>query len=220
MIPASAAAILEYIGKHEAPRGYVDYYRGAKPPPRPLTDMTVREVLDWQAWANPPGPGTAAAGRYQIIRPTLEWLVQDMGLRGDEKFSRNLQDKMGLRLLQRRGFDAFIEGGSAEDFCNSLAKEWASMPVVSGPKRGKSYYAGDGVNRSLTRADEFLDVVKQSRAPQAAPVPPARPTVEVALGGGAAATAAAAGLAGEWWIAGLIVAVAVVFVIWRIIGRT
>ena len=168
MIPTSAAMLLDYIGDHEAPRGYDDFYRRAKRPPRPLTSMTVDEVLDWQVWANPPGPGTAAAGRYQIIRPTLEWLKQVMGLTGRETFSKNLQDRMGLRLLQRRGYDDYMAGRiTPADFGNALAKEWASMPVVYGPKKGMSYYAGDGVNQSLTRADEFLNLIKNIKsAPQ------------------------------------------------------
>lgn len=180
--------LLDFIGKHEAPRGYTDYYRGVSfAPPRPLTEMTVDEVLDWQRRANPPGPGTAAAGKYQIIEQTLQGLKSSMGLTGAERFDADLQDRMAMKLLKGRGWQKFEAGSiSAETFANNIAKEWASMPCVSGPKKGRSYYDGDGVNSALCSADEFLRVVTESglkasvqsplgTAPVTSPIPAPKP---------------------------------------------
>ena len=52
---------------------------------------------------------------------------------------------------------------STEDFANNIAKEWASMPVVTGAAKGKSYYGGDGINKSLVSVDAFLDAVRSVR---------------------------------------------------------
>ena len=163
-IPARARAIMDFVAAREAPRGYVDYYRGVSfPPPRPLTEMTIDEVLDWQAAANPPGPGTAAAGRYQIIEQTLRGLKRQMDLTGDERFDPAMQDRMAFELMLGRGWDRFARGTlGARDFALSLAKEWASLPVLDTARgahrlvhRGQSYYAGDGVNKALADADSF-----------------------------------------------------------------
>ena len=43
--------LLDLIGRAEAPRGYDQYFGGIRPehaPPRPLTHLTVKQVLDWQ----------------------------------------------------------------------------------------------------------------------------------------------------------------------------
>ena len=67
----SKAAVLDFIGRYEAPGGY-DQAHAAVPesPPRPLTAMTIREVLAWQKRIRPRAVSTAA-GRYQVIHDTL-----------------------------------------------------------------------------------------------------------------------------------------------------
>ena len=68
---------------------------------------------------------------------------------------------MALALLERRGLSKYKAGKiSAEQFGNNLAKEWASFPVVTGSKRGRSYYAGDGLNKAHLGVSEVMDVVK------------------------------------------------------------
>jgi hypothetical protein len=55
----------------------------------------------------------------------------------------------------------YLEGRTTlEQFGNSLAKEWASLPVVAGKKKGRSFYAGDGLNKSLTGVDDALKAIE------------------------------------------------------------
>jgi hypothetical protein len=71
--------------------------------------------------------------------------------------------------------DRFLHGYlSVNKFCNELAKEWASLPVVDGPKKGRSYYAGDGLNAAGVDVEPFVAVV-QSLRPKMQPAgkPPA-----------------------------------------------
>ena len=83
------------------------------------------------------------------------------------------QDKLALVLLKRRGLDKYLAGViSADDFANSLAREWASLPLVSGPKKGRSAYAGDGLNKSHVSVDAFMGAVHAVKsAPALSPNP-------------------------------------------------
>ena len=119
-------------------------WSGIKPDDRPkkLSAMTVARVLWWQDLIDPKYM-SEAAGAYQIMEDTLR------GLNVDPKavFDATTQDALALQLLDRRGW-ARCEAGkmTPEAFGNQLAMEWASLPVITGPKRGRSHYAGDGLN--------------------------------------------------------------------------
>ncbi len=105
-----------------------------------FTSMTVDQVLQWQLDNNPPGQATAAAGAYQIIRPTLAGLKESMGLRGNELFDKNLQDTMAIKLLEGRGLGTGI---SNTQLLARAAQEWASLPKDTS---GLSHYDKDGIN--------------------------------------------------------------------------
>ena len=78
-----------------------------------------------------------AVGKYQIVRTTLRGLKEKLGLKGDEKFTPELQDKLASELLQQRGMGKFEKGEiTQEQFQENLAKEWASIAT----KDGKSFY--------------------------------------------------------------------------------
>lgn len=110
-----------------------------------LSKFTVDEILERQRQTVARG-GQSATGRYQIIRKTLLGLKKDLGLSGEEKFTPELQDGLFMELARRRGLEKFRAGKmSEEQFALNLAKEWASLP---NPKTGRSYYAGDGLNKS------------------------------------------------------------------------
>jgi len=71
---------------------------------------------------------SSAVGKYQITRRTLKDLMRTMKLKGNEKFTPELQDKMAMQLLKRRGLDKFMSGKiSQKDFHNRISKEWASV---------------------------------------------------------------------------------------------
>jgi hypothetical protein len=87
----------------------------------------------------------------------------------------DLQDRLGYRLLKRRGYGEFMAGKiDRTEFGKRLAQEWASLPVLAAATvgkrkvaRGQSYYAGDGLNKALVgpeRVEAMLDKVKAEKA--------------------------------------------------------
>ena len=91
----SKAAVLDFIGRYEAPGGY-DQAHAAVPesPPRPLTTMSIREVLAWQKRIRPRAVSTAV-GRYQVIHDTLAALVKRYGIDPEQRFDPAMQDQVG-----------------------------------------------------------------------------------------------------------------------------
>jgi hypothetical protein len=158
--------LLDYIAKHESDGDYNVVWSRIKKedrPAKPLTEMTIGEVLEWQDRIDPHYP-SEAAGRYQILEDTLRGLYTEAGLSPADPFDGINQDRLAVRLLRRRGLaDFLVKRITAEKFANSLAKEWASLPCVSGPKKGRSFYGGDGLNRALADVESFLAVVRSVR---------------------------------------------------------
>ena len=150
--------ILDLIGRLEAPQGYNQVYGGSRlMPPRPLENMTVAEVMDWQRRSVRAGSRSSAAGRYQIIGSTLQSLVNQGAVGLNDQFDRNTQDNLATVLMERRGLSNYKSGQiTAQQFGNNLAKEWASLPVQTGRKAGRSYYDGDGLNHALTTPQAVL----------------------------------------------------------------
>jgi muramidase (phage lysozyme) len=166
-VPAGAMPILTLIGSVEAPGGYRQIYGGipaAQYPPMPITSMTVDQVIEWQTRIRQaPNVASTAAGRYQIIRDTLAGLRTELRC-GGWIFDGPTQDRLAFALMRRRGWDKFKAGQiSAATYGNALAREWASLPVIGGPNAGRSYYAGDGLNRSHVGVLEILAVLEGAR---------------------------------------------------------
>lgn len=189
-VPAGAAMLLDFIAGLETNRqGQAAYetiigYRNEKPGalPRPITRMTLEELLaEQKRWVRNLKAPSGAAGRYQIIRPTLLSLIAELGLPLNATFTPELQDRFGFALLQRRGWNQFAAGTlSLRDFGNRLAREWASFPVLGDQpgahrqvRRGESYYAGDGINASLTKASNAEAVLAEVLHAVGRPTPPA-----------------------------------------------
>ncbi|OEO32757.1 hypothetical protein VW23_009935 [Devosia insulae DS-56] len=192
-VPHGAAMLLDFIAGLETNRqGQAGYetiigYRNEKPGAltRPITEMTLEELLaEQKRWVRNLKAPSGAAGRYQIIRPTLLSLIAELGVPLSSKFTPELQDRFGLALLQRRGWSPFAANTlSLQDFGNRLAREWASFPVLSRQQgahrtveRGESYYAGDGINASLTKAGNAEAVLADVLNAMAPPPAPAKPT--------------------------------------------
>lgn len=192
-VPRSAELLLDFIGEIEVGRkgreGYdVIYGHNQSKLPKPLTSMTVDEVIA-------AGPGwtrayrSSAAGRYQFMNATLKDLKRSEKLAGREVFTPALQDRLGLALLRRRGFDGFMAGTiGLNAFGLGLAKEWASFPVLADTKgahravkRGETYYAGDKLNRALVTPEAVIDVLTEVKVvalpPTASAPPPDRPPI-------------------------------------------
>lgn len=156
--------LLDFIAKAENGQK-IDYnvvWGGIKQADRPrrLTDMTVDQILAWQDSIDPKYP-SEAAGAYQIMEDTLRGLYMSAGVRGSDLYDGRTQDKLATQLLVRRGLHDYLGGLiTPEKFANSLAKEWASLPVVSGPNKGRSYYGGDGLNKNYVTVPAFMQAVK------------------------------------------------------------
>lgn len=145
--------MLDLIGSIEAPQGYGQVYSGSViRPPRPLTVMTVREVRDWQRQSVAAGSISSAAGRYQIIGDTMDSLISQGVLDPNDRFDAGAQDRAGRALLEARGYS---NGETSNAVGNALAREWASLPLLSGPGAGRSAYEGIAGNHALIDAESF-----------------------------------------------------------------
>lgn len=183
--PKPAAMLLDFIGSKEAPKGYDTVYANRMDRmPKPLTSMTMKEILDQGRWRTKTF-GSSACGRYQFMDATLRDLAEELDLKAEDRFTPDYQDRLGLHLLRRRGYDKWVAGlMSDHEFMINLAKEWASFPVPYRMKgshrtveRGQSYYAGDGLNKSLITAEAVEAALTRAKgAAGEAPLPPARPT--------------------------------------------
>lgn len=157
---ANDVDFLNLMGDVEAPRGF-DAVSGFAPvpPPRPLTDMTLDEVLRYQEAIRTMGTVSSAVGRYQFIYPTLRRLVEDLGIAGSLRFDAEVQTYLARFLMHDCGF--YDHGTPVQELGNCLAGVWAALPVVSGPRRGLSVYADDGINRALVAPERLLEVLNR-----------------------------------------------------------
>lgn len=162
----SGNPLLEIIADKESGGDYNRIY-GAGHQTRPLTDMTVNEVLQWQKDYVNNGSPSSAAGKYQIIHKTLAGLKNEMGLTGEEKFDEAMQDKMAETLLNRRGYDEYLAGEiSEEKFMENVSMEWAAAPK---DMSGESFYEGDGLNQAHIEPATMLLAIRGSKEFDAEP---------------------------------------------------
>jgi len=156
--PDRTGGILALVRALESPEGYDGFERRIPvPPPRPLTRMTLGEVLSWQSRARRAGAPSTAAGGYQIIHATLERLVTGHRLDRGALFDPAMQDRLARLLVAECG----DPGPPARHprFADCLAGIWAALPLATGPRRGRSAYHGIAGNRALVRPDAVLAVL-------------------------------------------------------------
>ena len=147
--------LLTFIRALEAPRGYDDYERRIPTaPPKPLTAMTVGEVLDWQVRLRRAGAVSTAAGGYQIIYPTLKRLVAKYGLSRSLRFNATTQDHLARLLIGECGAKGPITRHPR--YGNCLAGIWAALPLTHGTRKGRSAHHGVAGNRARTRPETVL----------------------------------------------------------------
>lgn len=159
--PASYAPLLHLIGKAESNDNYNAYFGNAGNTSIDFTNMSIADVLAWQANHVAQGNASSAVGRYQIIDTTLSGLVQRLGIDTKTKFDQKTQDTFAIALLERRGSVKYInEELTLDQFAANLAMEWAALPKVIGDKPGDSYYAADGLNKSRVSVDEVRKAIE------------------------------------------------------------
>ena len=151
---AYQSQMLELIGKHESGGDYnrVFAHKGVKR--IDVENMTLNEVVAWQkAYVNEQkaqgyseNNRSGAIGKYQVITPTLIASMKELGLKGDEKMDKAMQDRIGAHLLEKRGYSAYLDGRMSESkFLKGLSSEWASLPKDAS---GVGVHDGVGTNRA------------------------------------------------------------------------
>jgi hypothetical protein len=152
---AKDKSLLQFLRYYEAGGSYDRYYDGIKtPPPKPLTLMTVGEVMYWQSSLK--GVKSTASGGYQFIRKTLAATVAKYKINKRALFDATMQDRLARYLIDDC---ATARGIGDVAFANCLAGIWAALPLVSGPNRGKSAYRGLAGNKALTTPSRVLAVI-------------------------------------------------------------
>jgi hypothetical protein len=153
---AGAQKILDFVAKYESGGDYNKMYGGKSN--SNLSNMSIAEVLDFQK-KNGPALGSSAIGKYQFMQDTIKGLIAKGVISPTDKFDAATQEKMGMALLEGRGYSKYKSGKlSAEEFANNIAAEWAGMPMPNGQSR----YAGDGKNKALVGRPEFLAQLEQA----------------------------------------------------------
>lgn len=167
--------------------------------PKPLVEFTIDEIIAASdGWRKAFGTTSGAAGAYQIIKPTMIALKKKLNLTGSEKFTGEMQERLGDRLLADRGLAAFIRGDiSMTAFGNNLAKEWASLPLLSTAKRGQvtlkrgqSYYdkvAGNSALVTPGAVEAVLTAARNAERPPTVTPAPGNGIPTVPVGGDSAA---------------------------------
>lgn len=126
---------LELIGEIEGPDGYDDIVLGAtSAPPKPITRMTISEVLDYQSKLKREGSKSTAVGRFQFIRKTLEWLVEEHRISRDQTFNRHVQDYLARALM--KDCDFYEANANEYSVGNCLARTWRHCPCSAAPRLG------------------------------------------------------------------------------------
>jgi len=151
---AQPQQLLDFVAQHESNGNYNAIFGNANNQ-EDLGQYTLDEIIQ-KSKQHGKKTGSGAIGRYQFMNYTLEDLKGTLGLTGDEKFTPELQDMLGMALLERRGFNEFQRGDmSAEEFMDNLSKEWAALPAAS----GKSHYDGVMGNKALTDRQSVMDML-------------------------------------------------------------
>lgn len=131
---------------------------------KPLSDMTLNEIIKSSETKDGNDKDRIfAAGRYQVITPTLKASMKKMGLTGDEKFTPQLQDRIFQETLLPDSVKSFVSGKSndVKKAQVDLAQTWRS---IADPRTGKTYAdSGAVANKASITAAESEKALLQTR---------------------------------------------------------
>lgn len=115
-------------------------------PTKPITEMTIAEVRQWQRQNVAAGSASTAVGRYQFMGPTLDETVQQLKLDPNTtKFDEKTQDLLATQLLEVSGLSKWQSGQMSDQaFNDKIAGRWAGWKMSN----GKGYHDGDGLNKA------------------------------------------------------------------------
>lgn len=153
-------AIMALLGKIEGPDGYDEISNFAKlPPPKPISKMTIAEVIAYQHRVVDDGAASSAMGKYQFIRKTLEELVRRHRVDPQQPFDARTQDYLARMLLNDCNY--YDPKADTVAIGNCLSRVWAALPVITGKRAGQSYYHGKAGNRALTTIPVVTAIINQ-----------------------------------------------------------
>lgn len=176
--------LLDLIGRAEG-AGYdtivgdgKGFVRVSDYPSKPITQLTIGELLAWQESIDGKYD-SEAVGRYQIMEDTLRGfdnnspsssggvsLYERAGLTLNSLFSPANQDLMAIELLKYRGLNRFLTGSLTDkQFGDNLSYEWASLPIMIGPRAGQGRYSGQGGKIEIQEVIDALSKIKNFRQP-------------------------------------------------------
>ena len=159
--PATYTQLLDVIARAESKGNYNAYFGNAANSSIDFTNMSIAQVLQWQADFVQAGNASSAVGKYQIINTTLSGLVRQLGINTNQHFDQPTQDRLAITLLERRGSEKYVNNEiTQQQFAANLAKEWASLPKIVGPDPDASYYASDGLNKARVGASEVMQAIE------------------------------------------------------------
>lgn len=154
---------LELLGYIEGPEGYnqLSHYVTAKPI-RPISTLSINQVLDYQRMLRQQGAKSTAVGRYQFIYKTLLHLTKIHKIDRNRKFDSHMQDYLARLEMERCGYyDPSIK---VTKLGNCLASVWAALPLLDGKHRGKSKYEKMKINSSQT-SPLIVEAILNNRFP-------------------------------------------------------
>lgn len=158
--PKTYNELLTVIGEAESKGNYNAYFGNATNTTIRFTDMSIAQVMQWQAEHLAKGNVSSAVGKYQIINTTLSGLVQRLDIDKNQKFDENIQDQLAIALIEKRGANRYVnEELNREQLAHNLSMEWAGLPKVIGENPEQSYYAGDGINASRAKVHDVLKAI-------------------------------------------------------------
>ncbi len=126
------------IIKAEGTSKYGDPYNtslGYMKSPKPLTDMTMDEVMAWGEQVRvAQGLNSSAKGAFQIVNSTQRKAMRALGIKGSDKFSPENQRRMASWIARNQGLGAW-EGFKG----NRAAYETAREGLAQGRDRETNY---------------------------------------------------------------------------------
>lgn len=128
-----------------------------------LSKLDLNGIYDLMKDLVNEGQPSSAVGRYQIIKKTLVELQTTAKLSNEILFTPELQDKLAVILLHRRGYPFWWANKLTDTtFAHNISCEWASLPD---PQRGgKSHYDGVGPNHASTTLPLIYDMLRRAKA--------------------------------------------------------
>lgn len=135
-----------------------------------LTGKTIKQIMEEQNKGN-----LFAAGKYQMINPTIRQLVNWGVVNPNDKFDEETQEKMANALLdiKRKETGAYLSGSGDNNLDKAAlggAKEWASLPVTKDTtrrgkpvKRGQSYYQSNKFDKAYHTPEEYEKMLRETR---------------------------------------------------------